>query len=55
VLVETEFHLDRNERFEKISIMIRSVNKHKKQAYIDLMKKNQGVLKVLIKLKIIPH
>lgn len=55
MLVETEFHLKPNEKFEKINFVIRSTNKHKKHAYVYLAKKYKGVIEVLIKMKIIPN
>lgn len=55
VLVEAKFNYIDNEKYEKVHLAIRSVNKHKKQAYIDLMKKFNGVVKTLLKIKAIPN
>jgi hypothetical protein len=36
-------------------LVVRSANKHKKQAYLDLTKKYNGIVRMLIKLKAIPN
>jgi hypothetical protein len=55
VLVEAAFSLEDNVRFEKVNMVVRSISKHKKQAYVDLMKKYHGVVRTLVKLRVIPN
>ncbi len=55
VLVEAEFNYVDNDRYEKVHLAVRALNKHKKQAYIDLLKKYNGVVRMLIKIKAIPN
>ena len=55
MLVEAKFNYIDNDKYEKVHLAVRSINKHKKQAYVDLMKKFHGVIKTLVKMKAIPN
>ena len=53
--MQASFSYVDNDRFQKIHLCVRSSDRHKKQAYMDLLKKYNGVVKTLLELKAIPN
>lgn len=54
-MVEAFFNYQDNDRYEKLYLVVRSQNKHKRQAYMDLLKKYGSIVNTLVKAKAIPN